>query len=347
MDKANFAQPGQQTQRAAIFTAWGEKYRIANDIAVNDDLSANNVLINVRSTSVNPIDWKVRNGDMKAFLPGHFPRIPGRDVSGKITKVGSGVTRFQVGDEVYGMPENLIGSSCEFVSCSEESLSKKPSSLSWDEAAAFPLCLLTAQQAIVQISQLSAGQSILILGGSSGVGHLGVQIAKAIGATVYTTCGTNNVDWVKGLGADHVIDYKKDDFVQILGDTKVDVVFDAAGIKSDRDKSFDTVKANGRVVTTTPNDDSKDMSTLEVVKTVGDVVMKKISNYISNGVRYNPFFVSDKQGNTLDGLNNWINEGKLRVKIDSVFPLEDIQAASDKNESGKSSGKIVVEVTKD
>jgi len=346
--KAQYVQSGQQAQKAAFFTSYGANLQVDNNIAVNADLPEENVLIQVYSSSVNPVDWKIRKGDLKMVTGSHFPQIPGRDISGKIVKLGAKVTSFKVGDEVYGMPEALIGSYCEYVNCSYKSIARKPEKLSWNEAAALPLCTLTAHEAIVQIGQIAFGESILILGGSSGVGHLGIQIAKAAGAVVYTTCGTDNVEWVKALGADVVIDYKKQDFYSIVqGLGPVDVVFDAIGNRDDRDKSFDLVKPKGRVVTTTPNDDRNTMGVGEALRTAGDIVWKKVSNYIANGVSYKPFFCADYQGHVLAEVNLLIEQGKYKVKIDSVHPLEQIQAASDKSESGKLSGKIVIEIKKD
>eukprot|EP01119_Soliformovum_irregulare_P008876 TRINITY_DN21981_c0_g1_i1.p1 TRINITY_DN21981_c0_g1~~TRINITY_DN21981_c0_g1_i1.p1 ORF type:complete len:347 (+),score=90.27 TRINITY_DN21981_c0_g1_i1:80-1120(+) len=346
MANVEYAKEGDRSMRAAVFTAYDADLNVVDNIAVPSDLGEKDVLVAVKSSSVNPIDWKIRRGDLKLMTGKHFPKTAGRDLSGIIEQKGSQVTRFEVGDEVYGMPEPKYGTYAQYVKCSEDALAKKPKNMSWNEAASVPLTALTAHDCLYKYGNLSAGQNVLILGGGSGVGLFGIQLARITGAKVWTTASQEKKDLCVSMGADHVIDYKNEDLVKAIGDVKMDLIFDAVGHAETRNRSFDVVKAHGIVVTTTPNDHSKPLNATEALSTIADVLWKKVSNYISSGVSYKPMVVADLQGKTLDELTQHIEAGRLKTVIDSVHSLDEISRASAKSEEGKTNGKIVVEVSK-
>ena len=194
------------------------------------------VMIEVHASSVNPVDNLVRAGYPKAMLPIKFPYVMGNDVSGIVTAVVKGATRFSVGDAVITRPNGMkSGTFAEYIAVKEQDVAAKPSSLSHEQAALLPLVALTAWQALVSKAKLQAGQTGLIHAGSGGAGSMAIQIAKHLGATVVATTSTDNVAMVKALGADQVIDYKTRDFAALVNDC--DVVLDTLG-GSTRTKSF-------------------------------------------------------------------------------------------------------------
>src|SRR5437868_1897214 len=181
------------------------------------DISANQVLIEVYSAGVNPIDIKIRKGEMKPLLNFKFPLILGTDVSGKIIEVGPNVKKFKIGDEVYAsFSTSKMGAFAEYVSINENDLSLKPKNLSHDEAASIPLVGLTVYQALHEYAKIKPGQKVFIQAGSGGIGTFAIQFAKAIGAEVATTTSEKNINWVEQLGADRVINYNKEKYNDIL-----------------------------------------------------------------------------------------------------------------------------------
>src|SRR5688500_18857762 len=175
------------------------------------------VLVAIHAASLNPLDAKIRDGEFKQILPYRLPLILGNDVAGVVVRVGPKVRGFKPGDEVYARPnQDRIGTLAEFIAMDEADVALKPSNLSMEEAASIPLVGLTAWQTLIERAQLKQGQKVLIHAGSGGVGTFAIQLAKHLGATVATTTSTANVDLVRSLGADVVIDYKKQDFEKIL-----------------------------------------------------------------------------------------------------------------------------------
>src|SRR4051794_11231377 len=186
------------------------------------------VLVDIHAAGVNLLDAKIRDGEFKLFLPYKPPFILGHDLAGVVSHVGPAVTRFAVGDEVYARPrDGRIGTFAERIAVHEDDLAIKPARPPKAEAGSVPLVGLTAWQALVERANLQAGQKVLIHAGSGGVGTYAIQLAKHLGATVATTTGSSNVDWVRDLGADVVIDYRSQDFERLLHD--YDVVMDSQG----------------------------------------------------------------------------------------------------------------------
>jgi NADPH:quinone reductase-like Zn-dependent oxidoreductase len=288
---------------------------------------ANQVLVNVHATSINPVDFKIRQaGSWAGVKP---PAIIGYDVSGVIEAVGEEVKDFKVGDEVFYTPEIFggpAGSYAEYHVANEAIVAHKPINLSHIEAASIPLAGGTAWDALITRANLQVGESVLIHG-SGGVGSLAVQIAKAAGARVLVTCSSRMVDLVKELGADCAIDYKSQDFVEVVQQTQemgVDVVFDTVG-GSTLAQSIAVTKPQGRMVS--------------IVNTTGDLFAAHPKNITLH------FLFLERARYKLDSLRTLIERGKLKPVIDSVMPLSDVAQAHDRIEQGGLQGKIVLEVS--
>ena len=210
------------------------------------ELREDDVLVQIHAAGVNLLDSKIRDGEFKLILPYRLPLILGNDVAGVVVRVGSRVRRFKPGDEVYARPDkDRIGTFAEFISMNEDDVAIKPKELTMEEAASIPLVGLTAWQALIERANLKKGQKVFIQAGSGGVGTFAIQLAKHVGAIVATTTSTANVDWVKRLGADIVIDYRKDDFETILRD--YDVVLNSLGGET-LEKSLRVLKPGGKLI---------------------------------------------------------------------------------------------------
>src|SRR6267378_7374873 len=209
---------------------------------VGDD----DVLLQVHAASLNQLDSKIRDGEFKLILPYRLPLILGNDVAGVVVRVGANVRRFKPGDEVYARPhQDRIGTFAEFIAMNEADVAFKPKNLTMEEAASIPLVGLTAWQVLIERANLKKGQNVLIHAGSGGVGTFAIQLAKHIGATVATTTSTANVDLVKSLGADVVIDYKTQDFEDVLRD--YDVVLNSQDGKT-LERSLRVLKGGGKLI---------------------------------------------------------------------------------------------------
>ena len=210
------------------------------------ELRDDDVLVRVHAAGVNPLNSKIRSGEFKLILPYRLPLILGNEVAGVVTRVGPRVRRFKPGDEVYARPrKDRIGTFAEFIAMNEDDVAIKPKTLTMEEAASIPLVGLTAWQALIERAHLQKGQKVLIHAGSGGVGTFAIQLAKHVGATVATTTSTANVDLVGRLGADVVVDYKKDDFENVLRD--YDVVLNSLG-KDTLEKSLSVLKPGGQLI---------------------------------------------------------------------------------------------------
>jgi NADPH:quinone reductase-like Zn-dependent oxidoreductase len=209
-------------------------------------IKENEVLVEIHAASVNQLDAKISTGEFKLLLPYICPLILGHDVAGTVTKVGSKVSRFKVGDEVFARPADFkIGTFAEYIAVNENDVALKPKNITMEQAASFPLVALTVWQAFVEKAKLKKGQKVFIQAGSGGVGTIAIQLAKHLGATVATTTSADNFDLVKSLGADIVIDYKTQDFETILKD--YDLVLNSQDGKT-LEKSLKILKSGGRVV---------------------------------------------------------------------------------------------------
>ena len=286
------------------------------------------VLVRVVATAVNPVDYKIRrNGSWAGVNP---PAIIGYDVSGVVEAVGPGVTDFRPGDEVYYTPEifgGKPGSYAQYHVANAAIVAHKPRNLSHVEAAAVPLAGGTAWDAIVTRAGVRPGETVLIHGGAGGVGHFAVQIAKAAGARVLTTCSRRNVQFVRELGADVAIDYEHEDFVEVVnretGGQGVDVVFDTVGGEL-LARSIEVTRPGGRLVS--------------IVSAGGNLNAAHRKNLTLH------FLFLLRARDKLDSLRALIERGLVRPVVDQVLPLEQVAKAHERLETGHGRGKIVLQV---
>src|SRR3982751_517763 len=208
--------------KAFILDRYGKKVALRAGEIADPDVREDDVLIQVHAAGVNLLDSKLRTGQFKLILPYRLPFVLGHDVAGVVVRVGAHVKQFKPGDEVYARPaDHRIGTFAELIAVQEKDVALKPKKLTMEEAASIPLVGLTAWQALIEKANLKKGQKIFIQAGSGGVGTFAIQLAKHLGATVATTTSTANVDLVRSLGADVIVDYKKEDFADVLRDYDV------------------------------------------------------------------------------------------------------------------------------
>ncbi|KXY78539.1 NADPH:quinone reductase [Bacillus anthracis] len=303
------------------------------------------VLAEIYAASINPIDFKIRDGKVKMLLKYEMPLILGNDFSGVITKVGSKVTHFKVGDEIYARPrKNKIGTFAEYIAIHEDDIALKPKNLSFEEAASIPLVGLTSYQALHDIMQLQKGQKILIHAGSGGVGTFAIQLAKIMGATVTTTASEAGANLVKSLGADEIINYKTEKFEDILKD--YDAVFDTIG-GTTLEKSFNIIKSGGNIVSVSgmPNARfGKEFGSGFFKTLLFSLASKKLTALEKkHNARYSFLFMKPS-GDQLRTIANYIEAGKIKPIIDRVFSFEDAQKAMEYSEAGRAKGKIIVKI---
>lgn len=303
------------------------------------------VLVEIHAASLNPIDYKIKEGKMRLLLNYRFPLILGNDFSGVVVKVGDRVTAFKPGDEVYGRPrKNRIGTLAEFIAVHEEDICLKPQNLTFEEAASIPLIGLTTYQAFVDILHLQKGQKILIHAGSGGVGTFAIQLAKQMGAFVATTASEKGYDLVKSLGADQIINYKKENFEEVL--TGYDAVFDTLGGEA-LEKSFRILKPGGQVVSISgmPNARFGKEAKLGWLKTtLLSIVSRKITAIEKKSQTRYHFLFMKPSGEQLKVIKGFIEAGRIKPIIDKVYPLKDAGQAFNYLESGRAKGKVIVKI---
>ncbi|WCM95218.1 NADP-dependent oxidoreductase [Acidovorax sp. NCPPB 2350] len=308
---------------------------------VRDD----DVLIQIHAAGVNLLDAKIRNGEFKPVLPYRMPLVLGHDVAGTVVRVGPRVRKFKPGDEVYARPDDFrIGTFAEYIAVQEGSLAHKPSNLTMEEAASIPLVALTAWQVLVETAQLKKGQKVFIQAGSGGVGTIAIQLAKHLGAFVATTTSTSNVEWVKALDADVVIDYKKQDFATQLRD--YDVVLNS--LPSDAlEKSLQVLKPGGHLISIsgppTPEfaaDQKLAWPLKQVMRLMSHGIRKKAQR---RGIRYSFVFMR-ASGSQLGEISSLMESGVIQPAVDRVFPLDSVADALAYVETGRAKGKVIIQV---
>ncbi|MFJ7941718.1 NADP-dependent oxidoreductase [Peribacillus sp. NPDC096622] len=309
------------------------------------EIGENEVLAEIHAASINPVDFKIRDGKVKLLVKYKMPLILGNDFSGVVARVGAKVTRFKVGDEIYARPrKSKIGTFAEYIAIHEDDIALKPKNLSFEEAASIPLVGLTSYQALTDILQLQKGQKILIQAGAGGVGTFAIQLAKLMGATVATTASEAGANLVKSLGADEIINYKTEKFEEIL--KNYDAVFDTLGGEI-LEKSFEVIKNGGKIVSVSglPN--------ARFGKEYGSGFFKTLlfsaASYKltmlekKHNVQYTFLFMKPS-GEQLRIIANFIETRKITPIIDRVFPFEDAQEAMEYAESGRAKGKIILKI---
>lgn len=331
--------------KAFIIDRYGRKGSLRFGEMPEPEVRDHDVLVRIHAAGVNPLDSKIRDGEFKFILPYRLPLIPGNDVAGVVTRVGAKVRRFKPGDEVYARPDKgRIGAFAEFIAMNDADVAMKPTNLSMEEAASIPLVALTAWQALVEKAKLKKGQKVLIHAGSGGVGTFAIQLAKHIGATVATTTSSANVGLVKDLGADIVIDYKKQAFESILSD--YDVVLNSLGSDT-LGKSLEVLKPGGRLISISGPPD------VAFAKENGsNWLLQQIMRLLSFGIRRKArrrrvsysFLFMRANGTQLGEMTPLLEAGVIRPVIDRVFPFEGTNDALAYIETGRSRGKVVVKV---
>ncbi|WP_368655004.1 NADP-dependent oxidoreductase [Ornithinibacillus sp. 4-3] len=309
------------------------------------EIDEHEVLAEIHAASINPIDFKIRDGKVKLLLRYKMPLILGNDFSGVIVKIGSKVTRFKVGDEIYARPrKSNIGTFAEYISIHEDDIALKPKNLSFEEAASIPLVGLTSYQALHDIVQLQKRQKILIQAGAGGVGTFAIQLAKLMGATVATTASKAGSDLVKSLGADKIINYKTEKFEDIL--ENYDAVFDTLG-GSTLEKSFRIIKNEGKIVSVSglPNARfAKEYGSGFFKTLLFSVASSKLTKLEKkHNVQYTFLFMKPS-GEQLRIIGNYIETGKIKPVIDKIYSFEDAQKAMEYAESGRAKGKIILKM---
>ena len=331
--------------KAFILDRYGKNERLRLGEFPEPQLQDDEILVQVHAAGVNQLDSKIRSGEFKLILPYRPPFVLGHDVAGVVIRVGSHTRQFKVGDEVYARSDDFrIGTFAEQVAVKESSLAIKPKNLSMEEAASLPLVGLTAWQALVEIAKLKIGQKVFVQAGSGGVGTFAIQLAKHWGATVATTTSTGNVEWVKRLGADVVIDYKKEDFENILSD--YDVVLHSQDAKT-LEKSLGVLKPGGKLISISgpPDPDfAEKIGAPWFVKLVLRVLSAKVRRKASGrGVGYSFLFMK-ANGDQLRQITSLVESGAIQPVIDKVFPFESTNEALAYAESGRAKGKLVIQV---
>ena len=308
-------------------------------------LGDDDVLIEVHAAGLNQLDSKIKSGEFKLILPYRMPLVLGHDVAGVVSRVGSRVQQFKVGDEVYSRaPDHRIGTLAQFIAVNESAVARKPASLSMEEAASIPLVGLTVWQALVEKANLKNGQKVFIQAGSGGVGTFAIQLAKHLGAIVATTTSTANVDWVRRLGADIVIDYKQDDFESILHG--YDVVLNSQDGKT-LEKSLRILKPGGQLISISGPPDpafAADIGASGFVKLILRLLSSGVRRRAKRlGVDY-AFLFMKASGGQLREITPLIDAGAIRPVVDKVFPFESTNEAMAYVEAGRAKGKVVIKV---
>ncbi len=309
--------------KAVVIREYGSADVLRYEEVEAPTIKADELLVKVHAAAVNPIDWKIRKGMLKIISGNKFPMILGFDLAGVVLEVGSQVTGFQVGDEIYGSLGVPGGAYAEIAAVPQKVAAIKSKKISFEEAAALPVAALTALQSLRDKANIQPSQSVLINGASGGVGIFAVQIAKALGAEVTGVCSSKNLDFVKSLGADSLIDYTTDDFTQ--NQMQYDIVFDAVG-KQTFDNCKKVLKPNGIYITTLPN--------------LQNIVAITLTSLF--GTQKAKFILAQPNTADLLYLNELIEAGKLRVVIDCTYPLQELAAAHIYSESERAKGKIAI-----
>lgn len=331
--------------KAFIIDRYGSAERVRAADMPDPEMRDKDVLIQIHAAGVNLLDSKIRSGEFKLILPYRLPLILGHDVAGIVVRVGSRVRRFKPGDEVYARPaDGRIGAFADLIAIKDEDVAIKPKALTMEEAASIPLVGLTAWQALIEKASLKKGQKIFVQAGSGGVGTFAIQLAKHIGAMVATTTSTDNVKLVKNLGADIVIDYKKDDFERFLSD--YDLVLNSLD-KATLKKSLRVLKPGGRLVSISGPPDP------DFARDIGaSWILRMITGFLSYAVRaeakrlhvHYSFLFMRAHGDQLAEITSLIDTGIIRPVVDRVFPFESTKEAMAYVETGRSRGKVVVRV---
>lgn len=302
------------------------------------DIQSTDILIETHAAGLNPIDYKLVSGALKEMVPLKFPKTIGFDVSGKVVKVGADVIGFEVGDSVFTrVPHDQMGTVAEYVAADSSVVAKKPENVSFEEVAGLPLIGLTAIQAFERVG-LEKNDKILIHAGSGGVGSFAIQYAKSKGAYVYTTTSTKNVDWVKDLGADRVIDYKIEGYKSVV--SNLDLVFDTLGGDYTKE-AFEVIRQEGKVasIASAPDEETAAMMGIEdyvFPESLAKLREQKSANY--------KFTWMQPNGEQLNSIADLVKEEMIKPIVDQMYPFEKGIEAYQHLATGRAKGKIIVKL---
>lgn len=310
--------------KAVVLHEYGAPEVLAVEEVAKPEPIPTEVQVRVHAAGVNPVDFKTRAGRGVSAVLGEPPVRLGWDVSGVVSEVPSGVTRFKVGEEVFGMPwfPRQAGAYAEYVTAPSRHFAAKPHALSHEEAAALPLAGLTAWQIVVDTIQLEDGADILVHGAGGGVGHLAVQVAKARGANVIGTARAGQAEWLRELGVDQTIDYENECFEDLVAD--LDAVIDFTGTYGER--SLPVLRPGGMLVS------------------VPSGVPREVLDLAVRSERRATGFLVEPDPVGLAGLSHLVETGQLQIKVDRVFDLEDAAEAHRQAEAGHAGGKLVLRI---
>lgn len=331
--------------KAFILESYGANRALKLAEVPEPQLRDDEVLVQVHAAGVNQLDSKIKDGQFKLILPYRLPLILGHDVAGVVVKAGPRVRQFKPGDEVYARTDDFrIGTFAEFVPVRESSLAPKPKGLTMEEAASIPLVGLTAWQVLVETARLARGQKVFIQAGSGGVGTFAIQLARHLGATVATTTSAANFELVRGLGADVVIDYRTQDFEDVLHD--YDVVLNSQDGKT-LGKSLRVLKGGAKLVSISGPPDPAFGRAIAAPLFV-KLVMRLLSSGIrrrarSRGIDYSFVFMK-ADGGQLREITRLIEAGAIRPVVDKVFAFESTNEALAYAEAGHAKGKVVIKI---
>lgn len=331
--------------KAFILDRYGAKVPLRLEERAAPELREDEVLVEVHAAAVNLLDSMIRRGEFKLILPYRPPFVLGHDLAGVVVRVGARVRSFKPGDEVYARPsDHHIGTFAELIAVPEKDLALKPKRLSMEQAASMPLVALTAWQALVERGQLKRGQKVFIQAGSGGVGTIAIQLAKHLGATVATTTSTSNIELVRSLGADIVVDYKTEDFEAKL--SGYDLVLHSQDAKT-LEKSLRVLRAGGRLVSLTGPPDPA------FAEEIGAPwYVKLFMRLLSFGTRRRAkgqgtefsFLFMKASGDQLRALAELVDVGAIHPVVDKVFPFASTNEAVTYVETGRAKGKVVIKV---
>lgn len=332
--------------KAYQITKYSKKETLKLTEVAEPKVAENEVLVQIHAAGVNLLDSMIKWGEFKLFLPYKTPLTNGHDMAGVITKVGSKVSKYKVGDEVFSrVSDYKIGTFAEYIAVNESDLAFKPKNLTMEEAGSIPLVGLTAWQALVEIANVKKAQKVFIQAGSGGVGTFAIQLAKHLGAYVTTTTSTKNIDLVKSLGADLVIDYKTQDFSKLLQD--YDVVLHSNREKIVLEQSLGVLKKGGQLISLVGP------PTPEFAQEIGlPWHLKFVTKLLSSGAKkkaeklgvHFKFLFMRADGKQLGEIAKLIEAGVIKPVIDKVFPFEQTNEALAYVETGRSRGKVVIEI---
>lgn len=335
------------TMKAFLVERYGDKDALRAAEVPEPKTGRDDVLIQIRAASINPLDRMIRDGEMKTILPYRTPFILGNDLAGVVVEVGAAVTRFSVGDEVYARPDkDRIGTFAERIAVHQDDVAIKPETLTMEEAASLPLVALTSWQALVERAGVQPGQKVLIHAGSGGLGTIAVQLAKHLGAHVATTTSTANVDLMKRLGADVVVDYKKQAFETVLHD--YDVVLDSLGGET-LANSMRVLKPGGKVISVVGPPDAafgRELGANPVIRLVMSALSLRTRRRARRHHVTYSFLFMRAGGDQLRELTRLVDAGRIRPVVDTVFPFASTREALEYVEAGRAkAGKVVVRMT--